>query len=83
MLISHSDVADAGVIGVPDVEFGEVPFAWVVRKPETSVNEYELQRFVSGTYCTVYHVDKGILFWFMGLCLMFKMNECHKYVNKT
>ncbi|OBZ69379.1 4-coumarate--CoA ligase-like 7 [Grifola frondosa] len=32
-LLGHPDVADAGVIGVPDEYAGEVPFAFIVLKP--------------------------------------------------
>lgn len=33
-LLGHPEVADAGVIGIPDDYAGEVPFAFVVLKPK-------------------------------------------------
>ena len=47
MLQFHDDVADAAVIGLPDENFGEVPFAWVVRKPKSTVTEVELLSYVN------------------------------------
>lgn len=35
-LLGHNDVADAAVIGVPDDFAGELPFAFVVLKPQTA-----------------------------------------------
>ena len=39
ILLSHPSIADAGVIPSPDVEAGEVPKAFVVRKGEVSADE--------------------------------------------
>ena len=50
VLLSHPQVADAGVTGLPDADHGEVPMAWVVRKPEASISEAELQRYVAGIH---------------------------------
>jgi len=48
VLLSHPDVADAGVSGLPDPLFGELPFAWVVRKPSGTVSGHQLRQFVDG-----------------------------------
>jgi len=51
VLLSHPDVADAGVVGSPDPAAGELPLAWVVRKPTATVNEQQLRQFVDGSAC--------------------------------
>ena len=52
LLLAHPDVSDAGVVGIPDTDAGEVPTAFVVRRPGSSVNEDQLQTFVAGKHCT-------------------------------
>ena len=46
ILFQHPDVADTAVIGIPDPDSGEVPKAFVVRKPGRTVTEAELIAFV-------------------------------------
>ena len=48
LLVSHPDVADAAVIGLPDEECGEVPAAFVVRAPGADPLPETLQAFVAG-----------------------------------
>jgi acyl-CoA synthetase (AMP-forming)/AMP-acid ligase II len=47
LLVTHPAVADAAVIGLADVEAGEVPLAFVVRKPEVTVSAQDLMDFVA------------------------------------
>ena len=48
ILLRHDAVADVGVIGIPDIEAGELPKAYVVLKKDKQVTEKELQDFVAG-----------------------------------
>ena len=52
LLLEHSEVADAAVIGKPDVESGEIPKAFVVRKSGTDPSPEDLMGFVSGQVAT-------------------------------
>lgn len=54
VLLSHPDIADAGVIGIPAGGFGssageqgsEVPRAYIVRKPGSKLEESDVQRWM-------------------------------------
>lgn len=48
LLLTHPDVADSAVIGVPDEEAGEFPKAFVVKKPGSTITESDLIKFVNG-----------------------------------
>jgi acyl-CoA synthetase (AMP-forming)/AMP-acid ligase II len=47
LLLTHPEVADVAVIGIPDDESGELPKAFVVRKPGSETTAEELQGFVA------------------------------------
>lgn len=48
VILTHSSVADVGVIGVAHPEAGEVPRAFVVIRQEHKVTETELVKYVAG-----------------------------------
>lgn len=48
LLVTHPAVADVAVIGVDDVEAGEIPKAFVVLKPGEEASAEDLQAFVAG-----------------------------------
>ena len=47
-LITHPEVVDAQVVGVPDARLGETVMAWVVLRPGSRLTEEELQQFCRG-----------------------------------
>ena len=48
ILLRHESVADAGVVGIPDEAAGELPRAYVVKRPGAQVTEKDIQDFVAG-----------------------------------
>ncbi|KAF5189593.1 4-coumarate--CoA ligase-like [Thalictrum thalictroides] len=47
-LISHPEILDVAVTGYADAEAGEVPMAFVVKKPGTSLSQEDVINFVAG-----------------------------------
>lgn len=47
LLITHPEVTDVAVVGVPDAEAGELVKAFIVRAPNTNVAEDALKAFVA------------------------------------
>ena len=47
LLLSHPAVGDAGVVGKPDDEAGEVPVAFVMLKPDASATADDIMSFVA------------------------------------
>ena len=49
VLLTHSEVAEAAVIGVPHKEWGESPIALIVKKiPDSPLSEKELKDWANG-----------------------------------
>jgi 4-coumarate--CoA ligase len=47
LLLTHPQIADAAVIGLPDDEAGEIPAAYIVLKPGHDATAADIQRFVA------------------------------------
>ena len=47
LLLTHDAIADAAVIPVPDEDAGEIPKAYVVRKPDHDLSEQDVMDFVA------------------------------------
>ncbi|KAK6920549.1 AMP-binding enzyme, C-terminal domain [Dillenia turbinata] len=47
LLQSHPEMADAAVIGYPDEEAGQIPMAYVVRKPGSSISEAQVMDYIA------------------------------------
>lgn len=62
LLRTHPQVLDAAVLGIPHPQNGEVPLAFVVRKPGAQVTGVELQDFVAGQVASFKRLDGGVRF---------------------
>ena len=62
LLISHPDIEDAAVIGVPNSEAGELPMAFVVRKTNVSLTEKDVEIFVDENVAPYKKLRGGVEF---------------------
>jgi 4-coumarate--CoA ligase len=56
LIVAHPKVADVAVIGVPDVEAGELPKAYVVVAPGAELTEDELKDYVAEHVTSYKHI---------------------------
>ena len=74
--MTHPGVLDAAVIGIPDEAAGELPRAFVVRKPESTVKAEEIFDFVKGRFAWWLILDSGMHFFLLLYdFLLFEKNE--------
>lgn len=62
LIRAHPKVLDAGVIGIPHPSSGEVPRAFVVRRPNSDLTEKELQDYVAEKVAGYKRLDGGVQF---------------------
>ena len=47
-LVAHPGVQDAAVFSVPDPVAGELPRAWIMRKPGYDISQADIHTFING-----------------------------------
>jgi len=62
LLISHPDIEDAAVIGIPNLEVGELPMAFVVRKANATLTEKDVEIFVDENVAPYKKLRGGVEF---------------------
>ncbi|CAO1358050.1 unnamed protein product [Diamesa hyperborea] len=62
ILLSNPKIKDAGVIGIPDEECGELPFAYVVKQPGAQLSEQEVINFVAENTSKAKRLHGGVRF---------------------
>ncbi|KAF7268251.1 hypothetical protein GWI33_018613 [Rhynchophorus ferrugineus] len=62
ILLSHPCIADAAVIGLPNSEAGELPLAFVVKRPGMDVTEEEVKKLIADTLSYQKHLRGGVIF---------------------
>lgn len=62
ILREHPDVLDAVVVGIPHEKCGEVPKAFVVRRPDAKSNEHDIKEFVAKHVIKYKQLTGGIQF---------------------
>jgi acyl-CoA synthetase (AMP-forming)/AMP-acid ligase II len=59
-LIAHPDIGDAGVIGVPDEEAGEIPLAFVVSVPGATPSEEGIKAYLAEQLASYKQVQRVV-----------------------
>jgi acyl-CoA synthetase (AMP-forming)/AMP-acid ligase II len=58
LLLTHPQIADAAVIGLPDDEAGEIPAAYIVLKQGQDTTAADIQRFVADKVASYKQIRK-------------------------
>lgn len=48
ILLTHSEIKDAAVVGLPDEKAGELPLAFVVKQPHAKITANDVVKYVQG-----------------------------------
>lgn len=62
LITAHPDIVDSAVVGKEDAVNGEIPVAFVVRKPESKITEQELQEYVAKQVAPFKKLEGGVRF---------------------
>ncbi|VEN44534.1 unnamed protein product [Callosobruchus maculatus] len=62
ILLKHPKVLDAAVVGLPDEMAGELPLAFVIKKPREEVTATELQQYVAEHVSPQKRLRGGVIF---------------------
>jgi 4-coumarate--CoA ligase len=62
LLLSDTKIKDAGVIGIPDAVAGELPFAFIVKQPDSIITEKEVKDFVAKNASNAKWLRGGVKF---------------------
>lgn len=62
LLLSHPKIADAAVIGLPDEAVGELPMAFVVKKPNEEITEKQVKKYISEIVSDFKQLRGGVRF---------------------
>jgi len=62
LLLTHPDVQDCGVIGIPDEQVGELPFAFVVKEENSQITEVEIVKYVADRISVHKRLSGGVQF---------------------
>lgn len=62
LLLNHPGIQDAAVIGMPDDEAGELPRAYIVKKPDQDVSAGEISHYVENNAAPYKKLRGGVQF---------------------
>lgn len=62
LLLGHGEIADCCVIGIPCEKSGELPRAYVVKKPDSEITEGQVQNYVAEYLSDHKHLRGGVEF---------------------
>lgn len=62
LLVAHPSIEDAGVIGLPNEEAGELPLAFVVKRPGRDISALEIEKYVEREVSPQKRLRGGVVF---------------------
>lgn len=70
LLLNHPEIQDAGVCSVPDEVAGELPRAYIVRRPGSKLTEKEIAKYIAGRspVTTIHFLWFFVRFLFIFFC---------------